>query len=347
MAILMEGQKDGVSQVCRRVGISRTLYYRWLSRYMALGIDGLDVIQQRPVPSNKTNVSVAEVLLSIVKKEPHFGPRALKYRLEELEYPLSESAVYNVLKRYRLTTREARVKYSRQRVKASESQANNRLSPLKHDASHRDKDQGVPHFSDLSSGEGWVFWTTPIGLKRVSGTLYVYTFLDIVSRIACSRIYPSLSLTHLDNLLNAVALPVAQSLKLDARVLYVSMEDGLFGKKKSNLMEGLVDVVVSSKSELMVDATMDASCKITREGVTERQLKVQYNRLCLRHLMHLQKSEMDLEQMQGHLQIWLRHYNLELLQGYNGGLDTPVNYHAKAMQTELILPMWAYLDRSY
>jgi putative transposase len=40
--ILIEIQNMGVKVVCRKYGISRTLYYDWLDRYTASGIEGLE-----------------------------------------------------------------------------------------------------------------------------------------------------------------------------------------------------------------------------------------------------------------------------------------------------------------
>ncbi len=37
-----------VSQACREVGISRTLFYRWRKRYVAYGPDGLHPRRQGP-----------------------------------------------------------------------------------------------------------------------------------------------------------------------------------------------------------------------------------------------------------------------------------------------------------
>ena len=76
--IISDGLKDGVSATCRKYNISRTLYYRWLKRYQANGIDGLKDMQKDFVPVNKTDIHIESALLNLIKDYPHYGPKALK-----------------------------------------------------------------------------------------------------------------------------------------------------------------------------------------------------------------------------------------------------------------------------
>ncbi len=326
LALLLEGQREGVREVCARFGISRTLYYRWLSRYREGGIDGLDVIKRRVEPPNKTDVSIRTAMLNLVKQQPHFGPRALKYLLDDLGMKISESAVYNLLKREGLSLRDQRVRYARQRLGVT----------ARHHAH-----ANLPAFGDLKSGEGWLFWTVAVGHTRSAGPLYVYTFMDVVSRIACSRIYANLHLDHFENLLTAVAMPVAQSLKLDIKHLYLTKEDRLFAKKRDASWAAIDKILhVGGFDVALGEAHSEDMPQI-------KALKIGYNSLCLGSLMPLLKSGEGQEAIKGHLQQWVRDYNLNHMSLYEGGLDTPVNYHGKKMETDLILPLWAYLERSY
>ena len=111
--IISEGLKDGVSVTCRKYNISRTLYYRWLKRYQSQGIDGLKDIKRDFVPPNKTAVETEKALLGLIKEYPNYGPRALKYLFDELGYEISESAVYNIMKRNKLTKKELRISFSK------------------------------------------------------------------------------------------------------------------------------------------------------------------------------------------------------------------------------------------
>ena len=102
--IITEGQKYGVSEACKKHNISRTLYYRWLNRYKTLGMKGLEDIEKRFTPANKTSPETAVMLLSLIKNHPNFGPRELKYRLDAIGFNISESAVYNIMKRNQLSS---------------------------------------------------------------------------------------------------------------------------------------------------------------------------------------------------------------------------------------------------
>jgi len=97
--IITEGQKNGISKTCRKYEISRTLYYRWLNRYKMEGIDGLDRSQKVLIPPNRTDSKLEDIVVKVSLTYPSYGPKAVMYLLEEMGYSLSESAVYNILKR--------------------------------------------------------------------------------------------------------------------------------------------------------------------------------------------------------------------------------------------------------
>lgn len=113
--IISEGLKNGISITCRKHNISRTIYYRWLKRYKANGIEGLDDIKKDFVPLNKTSIDIERKLLNLIRTYPKYGPKAINYLLEEIGINLSESAVYNVMKRHHLTNKESRLKFAKKR----------------------------------------------------------------------------------------------------------------------------------------------------------------------------------------------------------------------------------------
>ncbi|HSR03453.1 MAG TPA: helix-turn-helix domain-containing protein [Proteiniclasticum sp.] len=150
--ILSEGQKIGVSSICAKHGISRTLYYRWLNRYKTYGLDGLDPVKKVFVPINKTPPPIEDSILSLIKSYPSYGPREIKYLLEEIGHKISESAVYNIMKRHDLSTKEKRTRFAKKKT-----------SP---------KISDLPAFDTMKSGECWLFWTTSYGSHESVGTIY-------------------------------------------------------------------------------------------------------------------------------------------------------------------------------
>ena len=145
--IITEGLEKGISITCKKYNISRTIYYRWLKRYKEKGIDGLNNIQKDYTPINKTNKSIEDSVLQLIKKYPTYGPKALKYLLEELEISISESAVFNIMKRNNLSNKERRIRFS----KYNQTKTTNKIPPV----------------SKLNSGECWVFWINDYGNHRL------------------------------------------------------------------------------------------------------------------------------------------------------------------------------------
>lgn len=322
LSILMDGQKNGISDTCIKHQISRTLYYRWLKRYKNAGIAGLGKTTRNFTPPNKTEPAIIQMLMNLIKKYPNYGPRALKYKLDDLGYKISESAVYNSLRRHGLSTKKQR------------------LSHIKKKDTH--SDHRLPSFSPLDSGECWLFWTTYVGNFKNVGDLYIYTFLDYKSRIACSRLYTRLSLAHFENLLTAVAMPVAQSLNFDTKYLYVSYLDHICQKKP--------EIFVTQLEKILLSSGFDASVftQIAQQDEGEiLHLMSHYNQITLSELLLLIQEGLSLNEILHKFQHHIRNYNLHSTFSYDQQLYTPVAYHAKSRDLKLILPLWAYMDRDY
>lgn len=73
-----------VSQLCREFGISRKTAYKWLRRYQASGLPGLENQSRRPHHSPKqTPDQIEAVLLAARQQHPSWGARKLKAWLEQ------------------------------------------------------------------------------------------------------------------------------------------------------------------------------------------------------------------------------------------------------------------------
>lgn len=310
--IITEAQKNGVAETCKKHKISRTLFYRWLKRYKAQGIQGLEDIQKHFVPTNKTSPDVEETVLTLIKKQPHYGPQAIKYLLEEIGYTLSESAVYNIMRRNNLSTKGKRIKYARKKDKKITASS--------------------PIFDALQSGECWLYWTTYYGHFDGIGDLYEYTIFDYISKIACSRLYTELSLWCFEDLLTAVAMPVAQNLNLEPKHLC------------------FVEPYVANIQNISLGNTFDTTVHIFRESeITEeiKELKAVYTHQCLTFLMPHIYQGASLDRLKILLQQQVRDYNIRHKSSYKEGAFTPVDYHIHSTGTNMILPLWAYIDRIY
>lgn len=105
------GRVGNVSQTCRDLGISRTLFYRWKKSYERYGPDGL-----RPGPERaarhpwQTPPEVERTVLAWAIAEPTRGALSLATELRRQKGLLIHaSTVYRILRRHRLQTRFERL----------------------------------------------------------------------------------------------------------------------------------------------------------------------------------------------------------------------------------------------
>jgi len=320
--ILMEGQKHGVSALCEKHGISRTLYYRWLKRYKDLGMEGLSDQKRSFVPVNKTKPEIVSAIFTLVKKYPRYGPREIQYRLEDIGYAISESAVYNTLKKNQLSTKQERLRFAKRKSREM----------IKNDIV----------FEDLSSGECWLCWTTYYGEFKGIGKVYEYTLFDYKSKIACSRLYDHLSAENIKNLLEALALPVAQNLNMELKYLCFFEEAEVLDKQSGSFFSDI--------HQLLHNQGFAMDIHLLKQGENLgiiRELRQEYTNRCLSYLMPYIKRETSFNGLKIFLQNYVRDYNIHQKMPYGDQYYSPVEYHGVATDNKMILPLWAYMDRLY
>lgn len=320
--ILSEGQKHGITRTCEKYGISRTLYYRWLRRYEREGMEGLSSKRKSAPPRNRTPKELEERLLTLIRTYPTLGPREQKYLLEELNIHLSESAVYNIMKRYGLSRREQRLIFSRRKPKTSSSESH----PLE----------------EAGSGECWFFFITSCGNWQEGRPLYIYSIMDFKSRIACSRLYEKLSLDAFEDLLSAAALPVAQSLGFQAKHLCYLEEANLPYRNRQAFEEKILSLIHVSGFD--PEFHFFKADSLPQEI---RSFRENYTKICLSSLLPPMARREPLTTLKIILQREIRTYNLSFQSSYEEEQYSPLEYHKKSVGEETILPLWAYMDRDY
>jgi len=322
LAVISEGQKYGVTVTCEKHGISRTLYYRWLKRYEIFGIEGLDSGRRNAVPVNKASDEIVEHVVMLIRSYPGYGPREIKYLLEEIGHDVSESCVYNIMKRLDLSTKEKRVKFARKKIrKAAEN---------------------FPDFSSLKSGECWFFFITSYGELNEGKKVYAYSIIDYRSRVACSRIYDELSMEYFEDLLTAAALPVAQGLGFSIKYLCFLEDRSLPCRNRGAFTESVNKILHSSgfDPEVLFMKSEDLTPEI-------EHLKKEYTLHGLSCIISHIHTEHSMREVRLILQRNIRSYNLRHKAAYGDDLLSPLEYHSKATGSSMILPLWAYIDREY
>lgn len=319
--IISEGQLEGVSSTCKKYKISRTLYYRWLKRYQSLGLDGLGVIKASKAPANKTQPSTEKTIFNLIRSYPHYGPKAISYLLDEIGYKISESCVYNVMRRHDLSTRQKRQRFATQSVNTGLDQS--------------------PDLASFTSGQCWLFWISDLGSTHALGRLFKYTIFDAKSRIACTRLYKTIDYSNFEDLLTSVAFPIAQSLNLQPSLICFFEDCFLLHQKKHNFLGKLHKTIRDNGFDIR-------SHIISGHQVQPfKQMRYDYSTYCMKALTSIMTSHETLDDCRLGLQKYIRYYNLHQDQTYPDGSYTPVDYHTRASCTKTILPVWAYIDRLY
>jgi transposase InsO family protein len=104
--VLVESGLYTMTELCERFGVSRKTGYKWVSRYVELGEEGLADGSRAPLSCpHKTSAELEEVLVAARRQHPGWGPRKLlawcAKRQPEVCWP-SASTVGVMLKRHGL-----------------------------------------------------------------------------------------------------------------------------------------------------------------------------------------------------------------------------------------------------
>jgi transposase InsO family protein len=102
LAIIRHAQEvtGNVAKTCRYYGISRNLYYKWLRRYEAEGIDGLRDRSRRPLNSPRATHTEVIGKILYLRQNYHFGPMKISMYLARYhDIEISNSGVWRILKR--------------------------------------------------------------------------------------------------------------------------------------------------------------------------------------------------------------------------------------------------------
>lgn len=320
--IITEGQRNGVSETCQKYAISRTIYYRWLARYKKSGMAGLVNVKNNAIPVNKTSEEMTNLVLNLIRAYPTFGPRELTYRIKDMGYTLSESAIYQFMKRNNLSTREKRLKFVSKKK---------HILPLSSvDTYH------------LQLEGSWLIWITPYGKFSHLGPIYEYTIFDYHSHIACSRLYQNISVSCFEDLLTAVALPVAQSLRLETHHFCFMQDLEITTSRKQNILDSFEQVLSANNLEGQIHVLTSS-----KDFPSAYEKREKYTEMILSHLLGLLNGTVSFDEIKLNLQKFIRDYNLHQKQTYSIGNYTPIQYHTVSNELDIVLPLWAYIDRPY
>ena len=91
----------------------KTTYYEWLERFSKFGYPRLkDKEKSKPRMPNKTKPDIELIIYNYITCYPTHEPRRISNELKSRGITISESGIYNVLKRKRLNHRLGRLFYA-------------------------------------------------------------------------------------------------------------------------------------------------------------------------------------------------------------------------------------------
>lgn len=95
-------ETKSAQEVCKKFGISRKTFYKWLKRYKSSSGDSKSLTDQsrRPHSFPKATPESSIMLLKRIKEQTGFGQRRLRaYLLEHHNISISERTIWKILKR--------------------------------------------------------------------------------------------------------------------------------------------------------------------------------------------------------------------------------------------------------
>jgi transposase len=111
---LIESEGMPVAEACEQLRVAPSTYYRYRRRMVTMGEDGLRA-SRRGAGFARASLEEEAKILAIVRAEPLLGPKRILDLLKAADHcreEVSERAVYEVLRRRGLSTREKRLEFA-------------------------------------------------------------------------------------------------------------------------------------------------------------------------------------------------------------------------------------------
>ena len=184
-----EEVSGNVAMTCRYFGISRQLYYTWLRRYRAEGLEGLRERSRRPKSCpHATDTEVVEKIIHL-RRNYHFGPTKISMYLKRYhDVAVSSSGVWRILKRLGMSRLPASQRYVRKdrRWKRYEKQQPGHRVQI--DVKFIEPLPGAAPGTTSTSAADTPTSSTPRVGRRTK--YYQFTAIDDCTRLRVLRIYP-------------------------------------------------------------------------------------------------------------------------------------------------------------
>ena len=187
LLVLQKAQERGnVSAACRELGVSRTLYYRWLHRFRRYGADGLHPKRLRPRRGRPPSLAAYEErqILALALAWPTWGPGRLALQLARQGLRVAPSTVYRALRRLGLGSRK-------ERLAVLELHSARKAGLLTERTRRRLQQRRSQHVRVQRPGELVCLDSFYVGRLKGVGKVWQLTACDAASSYAAARIVPA------------------------------------------------------------------------------------------------------------------------------------------------------------
>jgi transposase InsO family protein len=200
-SVLQHARKhNNITSACQVLNVSRTIYYKWLKRFIQLGYLGLqDKKKTKPKMPNQIKPDKEQIILNYIIAYPTHGPRRIANELKQQGITISDTGVYKVLCRKQLNHRLDRLFYAQEKSD----------NPVVTERYIREieKRQGM-HISAYYPGYLFCQDTFYVGTIKGLGRIYQQTGIDVYAGFGFAKVYMDKMAISAIDFLETKVLPV-------------------------------------------------------------------------------------------------------------------------------------------
>jgi len=302
-SVLQHAYKNkNITSTCRFYNLSRTTFYEWLTRFEKFGYLGLkDKERSKPRMPNKIKPEYETIIYNYIRDYPTHGPRRISNELKAQGVTISETGVYNVLKRKGLNHRIDRLFYAQEHSD----------NPVITESYLREKEKKKEtHIKAFYPGYLFCQDTFYVGTIKGLGRIYQQTGIDAYSNFGFAKVYTNKKADSAIDFVQTKALPVYEMFQIP---LDRTLTDN--GKEyTTHWVNGKHDYEIFLASCGITHTKIKPRCPKSN-GMVER-----FNRTLLEEfyqIVMLKNVYTSLEQLQDDLDSFIYYYNFKRTnQGY-------------------------------
>jgi len=202
-------KNKNITSTCRFFNLSRTTFYEWQMRFEKFGYLGLkDKQRSKPRMPNQVKPEYETIIYNYIRDYPTHGPRRISNELKAQGVTISETGVYNVLKRKGLNHRLSRLFYAQEHSD----------NPVITESYLREKEKKKEtHIKAFYPGYLFCQDTFYVGTIKGLGRIYQQTGIDAYSNFGFAKVYTNKKDDSAIDFVETKALPVYEmfNIRLD------------------------------------------------------------------------------------------------------------------------------------